>query len=186
MDYDDIIVGAGSSGAVLAARLSEDPDRNVLLLEAGPDYAAVAETPHDLLKTWMSLGPHDWHLTANANPNREIVYPRGKVTGGSSAVNGHIALRGTPQDFDEWAAWGNREWSFDRVLPFHRKLEDDRDARGDFHGVDGPIWIQRPRPETWQPFNHAFFDAAHLNRHRLPRARTPSPEPHDSLQRQRA
>ena len=160
MDYDDIIVGAGSSGAVLAARLSEDPDRNVLLLEAGPDYAAVAETPHDLLKTWMSLGPHDWHLTANANPNREIVYPRGKVTGGSSAVNGHIALRGTPQDFDEWAAWGNREWSFDRVLPFHRKLEDDRDARGDFHGVDGPIWIQRPRPETWQPFNHAFFDAA--------------------------
>jgi len=191
MDYDDIIVGAGSSGAVLAARLSEDPDRNVLLLEAGPDYAAVAETPHDLLKTWMSLGPHDWHLTANANPNREIVYPRGKVTGGSSAVNGHIALRGTPQDFDEWAAWGNREWSFDRVLPFHRKLEDDRDARGDFHGVDGPIWIQRPRPETWQPFNHAFFDAARAAGypevwdHNDPES-TSSPESHDSLQRQRA
>ncbi|MGD0120372.1 MAG: mycofactocin system GMC family oxidoreductase MftG [Candidatus Binatus sp.] len=160
MEYDDIIVGAGSAGAVLAARLSEDPDRNVLLLEAGPDYSAIEQTPHDLLKTWLSVGPHDWHLTANATPTREILYPRGKVTGGSSAVNGHIALRGTPHDFDEWAAWGNREWSFEQVLPFHRKLEDDRDARGDFHGVGGPIWIERPRPETWQPLNRAFFDAA--------------------------
>jgi choline dehydrogenase len=160
MEYDDIIVGAGSSGAVLAARLSEDPSRSVLLLEAGPDYAAAEQTPADLLSTWISAGPHDWHLVAQATPTREISYPRGKVTGGSSAVNGHIALRGTPQDFDEWASLGNREWSFEKVLPFHRKLEDDRDARGDFHGVGGPIWIQRPRPETWQPLNRAFFEAA--------------------------
>jgi choline dehydrogenase len=160
MQYDDIIVGAGSSGAALAARLSEDPARSVLLLEAGPDYSTVEQTPADLLNTWISAGPHDWHLTAQATPAREIPYPRGKVTGGSSAVNGHIALRGTPQDFDEWAAWGNREWSFEKVLPFHRKLEDDRDARGDFHGVGGPIWIQRPKSETWQPLNRAFFDAA--------------------------
>ena len=160
MQYDDIIVGAGSSGAALAARLSEDQDRSVLLLEAGPDYSTVEQTPADLLNTWISAGPHDWGLVANATPSREIPYPRGKVTGGSSAVNGHIALRGTPQDFDEWAAWGNREWSFEKVLPFHRKLEDDRDARGDFHGVGGPIWIQRPSPETWQPLNRGFFEAA--------------------------
>ena len=160
MEYADIIVGAGSAGAALAARLSEDPDRNVLLLEAGPDYSAVQQTPDDLLTTWISAGPHDWGLTANATPTREIPYPRGKVTGGGSAVNGHIALRGTPGDFDEWAAWGNHEWSFEKVLPFHRKLEDDRDARGDFHGVDGPIWIERPRPENWQPLNRAFFDGA--------------------------
>ena len=160
MEYDDIIVGAGSAGAALAARLSEDPNRSVLLLEAGPDYSAVEQTPADLLTTWVSAGPHDWGLIAQATPTREIAYPRGKVTGGSSAVNGHIALRGTPGDFDEWAAWGNREWSFEKVLPFHRKLEDDRDARGDFHGVGGPIWIERPRPETWQPLNRAFFEAA--------------------------
>jgi choline dehydrogenase len=160
MQYDDIIVGAGSSGAALAARLSEDSNRSVLLLEAGPDYAAVEQTPSDLLHTWVSAGPHDWGLVAKATANREIAYPRGKVTGGSSAVNGHIALRGTPEDFDEWAAWGNTEWSFDKVLPAYRKLENDRDAQGDFHGATGPIWIERPTADKWQPINRAFYDAA--------------------------
>jgi choline dehydrogenase len=160
MDYDDIVVGAGSSGAVLAARLSEDSARAVMLLEAGADYPAVDQTPSDLLHTWISAGPHDWGLAAQATANREIAYPRGKVTGGCSAVNGHIALRGTPEDFDEWAAWGNTEWSFEKVLPFYRKLENDRDVQGDFHGASGPIWIERPRADTWQPINRAFHEAS--------------------------
>jgi choline dehydrogenase len=159
MDYDDIVVGAGSSGAVLAARLSEDAGRNVMLVEAGADYPAIEQTPADLLHTWISAGPHDWGMVAKATADREIAYPRGKVTGGCSAVNGHIALRGTPADFDEWAAWGNSEWGFAKILPFYRKLENDRDAQGDFHGTSGPIWIERPRAETWQPINRAFNDA---------------------------
>jgi choline dehydrogenase len=98
MEYDDILIGVGSSGAVLAAHLSEEPERTVLLLEAGPDYSTVEQIPADLLDTWVSAGPHDWRLVAQATPGREIPYPhpRGKVTGGCSAVNGHIALRGTP------------------------------------------------------------------------------------------
>lgn len=159
MEYDDIIVGAGSSGAVLAGRLSEDASRSVLLLEAGPDYQTIESSPFDILRTWVSMGPHDWGFVAKATPNHEIAYPRGKVTGGSSAVNGHIALRGTPQDFDEWGAWGNPEWSFAKVLPFYRKLENDRDARGDFHGTSGPILIERPVPDSWEPLNRAFYSA---------------------------
>ena len=159
MQYDDIIVGAGSSGAVLAARLSEDTTRSVLLLEAGPDYPTVDQTPDDLLNSFASMSGHDWGFAAQATPGRKIIYPRGKVTGGSSAVNATIALRGTPHDFDEWLNWGNDEWSFAKVLPFYRKLENDHDCRGDFHGASGPIRIERVPKETWQPLNNAFFDA---------------------------
>jgi choline dehydrogenase len=106
MQYDDIIIGAGSSGAVVAARLSEDPSRSVLLLEAGPDYRTIEETPNDLLCTLLSLANHDWGWKAWATAQREIVYARGKVTGGCSAVNASIAIRAAPADFDEWAALG--------------------------------------------------------------------------------
>ncbi|HLW71676.1 MAG TPA: GMC family oxidoreductase N-terminal domain-containing protein [Candidatus Binataceae bacterium] len=159
MQYDDIIVGAGSSGAVLAARLSEDPVRTVLLLEAGPDYPTIGQTPDDLLHSFASMAAHDWGLAAQATPGREIPYPRGMVTGGSSAVNATMALRGTPQDFDEWVEWGNDEWSFAKVLPFYRKLENDRDYSGDFHGTSGPILIERLPKQTWQPIGSAFFEA---------------------------
>jgi choline dehydrogenase-like flavoprotein len=106
MIYDDLIVSAGSRGAVLAARLSENVDRRVLLLEAGPDHLSLAETPADLMYGWMSLLDHDWGTTAVAVGERSIPYPRGKVVGGSSAVNGTIALRRHPADFEEWAARG--------------------------------------------------------------------------------
>src|SRR5262245_50075665 len=125
MIFDDVIVGAGSSGAVLAARLSQDPKRNVLLLESGPDYPSLESTPADLRGPEPSLRHHDWQLRAETSAGRRIPFPRGKVVGGSSAVNGAVALRGVPADYDEWAALGNPEWAWEQVLPYFKRLESD-------------------------------------------------------------
>ena len=159
MEYDDIIVGGGSAGAVLAARLSEEPARRVLLLEAGPDYATLESTPADLQDGWrMSLRAHDWGLTAQAVPGRAIPYPRGQVIGGSSAVNATIALRGVSADYDGWAALGNDEWSWVKVLPHFRRLEDDPEGAGELHGRGGPVAICRWRPDELIPVQRAFFE----------------------------
>lgn len=156
--YDDVIVGAGSSGAVLAARLTEDPERSVLLLEAGPDYITPELTPQDLLDaTDISVTSHDWHMEADAVPGRAIPFPRGRVTGGSSAVNGTVALRGVPANYDEWAGLGNDGWAWREVLPYFRRLEDDPEEAGDLHGTGGPIPIHRWKPEELVPVEQAFF-----------------------------
>ena len=170
MKYDVVIVGGGSAGCTLAARLSEDPSRSVLLLEAGPDYPDFELLP-DEIKYGYNNGasevdsPFNWsyQATGSARSSREggrqIPIARGKVIGGSGSVNGQVFLRGLPEDYDSWAEAGNTEWSYINVLPFFRKLETDMDVRDDFHGSDGPIPVRRVPRQEWLPVYEAFHQS---------------------------
>jgi choline dehydrogenase len=163
--YDFLIVGAGTAGCVLAARLSEDPSVSVAVVEAGPDYPDLESLPfkiRDGLFTSADIipGDHEWGFRAKPNAvAAEMLVPRGKVVGGSSSVNGQMFLRGVPEDYDGWAAAGNPLWSFDSVLPFFVKVERDLDFAGDYHGSDGPIPVRRWPRSSWLPPQEAFYAA---------------------------
>ena len=164
MTYDHIIVGAGSAGATLAARLTEDPNRSVLLLEAGADYPEFERIPDEVRLAYGSKVPvwdsdHIWNFSARATGLARIDIPRGKITGGSSGVNGVHFLRGIREDYDRWVEWGNDKWSFENILPYMKRLEADRDFRDEHHGSNGPITCQRIPEHKWAPHHHAFYQA---------------------------
>ena len=143
--FDYIVVGAGSSGCVVAARLSEDPANRVLVLEAGGrDEHPYLKMPLAFLKA-MPDPRFNWPYWTEPEPHldgRRMPLPRGRVVGGSGSINGMFAMRGHPADYDQWAQMGARGWSYADVLPYFRKSESSWRGDGPFHGADGPVAIR--------------------------------------------
>ena len=170
MKYDVVIVGGGAAGSALAGRLAQNARTSVLLLEAGPDYPDPASVPDDIRFGGTRFAeapdsPHNWALRGTITEEQgEIHVAQGKVIGGGSSINGQAMQRGFPEDFESWAALGNDEWSYNKVLPYFRRSEHDLDIQDNYcHGSDGPMPIRRrqtgPRPAIQTAFHAACMQA---------------------------
>ena len=161
--YDYIIVGAGSAGCALAYRLSREASRKVLLLEAGPgDSHPMIHMPLGfafLLKDTK----YNWCYQTDAEPNmenRQISWPRGKVLGGTSSINGMVYIRGQREDYDGWAALGNKGWSYEEVLPYFLRSEHKAEGPSEYHGYGGPLWVEEVNLEDKLELADLFLQAA--------------------------
>ena len=167
-EFDYIVIGAGSAGAVLAARLSEDPHVRVLLLEAGgPNASVLVRMPAGVGTLIKQKSKHNWGFWSEPEPHmdgRRMWHPRGKGLGGSSAINGMVYVRGHARDYDQWRQLGLEGWSYADVLPYFRKAEDNCLGESEFHGAGGPLkvsWGEQSAHPLYQSFLAAGQQAGH-------------------------